>query len=91
MSEFALTVPLSNIDINQATSSSSSSLAITSTFGNEPNINISEITNVMTIRQIKDRCDGRLLSDDEQFTAVVYGIITQFDLDGTSKISAIRW
>lgn len=85
LSRFALTVPLNNIDINAATSQSASG------FGNEPNINISEITNVMTVRQLLDRIDGKLFSDTDQFTAVVYGIITQFDLDGCTKITAIRW
>lgn len=85
LSRFALTVPLSNIDIDAATTN------VASGFGNEPNINVSEITNVMTVRQLLDRIDGKLFSDAEQFTAVVYGLITQFDLDGCSKISAIRW
>ncbi|XP_055529864.1 protein hold'em [Wyeomyia smithii] len=67
----------------------------TSTLGSEllystlsTNIDPSTITSVMTVQQIVDRAEGDLKTEEEQFTALCYAVITRFDLDGCSKITS---
>ncbi|XP_058838630.1 protein hold'em [Topomyia yanbarensis] len=45
------------------------------------------ITSVMTVQQILDRSEGDLKTEEEQFTALCYAVITKFDLDGCSRIT----
>lgn len=85
LSHFALTVPMSNIDIDAATSSKGSG------FGYELNVDLLQITNVMSVRQVIDRFEGKLFADDDQFTALVFAVVTHLDLDGCTKIFATRW
>uniref|UniRef100_A0A1B0D4X2 MEIOB-like N-terminal domain-containing protein n=1 Tax=Phlebotomus papatasi TaxID=29031 RepID=A0A1B0D4X2_PHLPP len=49
-----------------------------------------EIRTVMTVQQILDRAEGHLISNEEQFTALVYAVITKFDLDGFGRIVTER-
>lgn len=45
----------------------------------------------MTVQQIYDRSDGAIRDDSDQFTAVIYGVVTRFDLDGSSRCVSKRW
>lgn len=45
----------------------------------------------MTVRQIYDRIDGNLNDDNDEFTAVLFAMITQFDLDGLSNVISKKW
>ncbi|KAL1392806.1 hypothetical protein pipiens_012209 [Culex pipiens pipiens] len=49
-------------------------------------INTSVITTVMSVQQIWDRAEGDLKSDEDQFTALCYAVVTKFDLDGCSRL-----
>ncbi|KAI9580360.1 protein hold'em [Glossina fuscipes] len=40
-----------------------------------------DVCTIMTVRQIYDRIQGSLLDDKQQFTAVLYAMITKFNLD----------
>ncbi|GAB0099985.1 Protein hold'em [Sergentomyia squamirostris] len=44
-----------------------------------------EIHCVMTVQQVFDRTCGSLATNEEQFTAVIYAVISKFDLDGCSS------
>jgi len=47
----------------------------------------------MTVRQIYSRAEGELQDPSiHQFTAVLYGMVTKFDLDGlTSHVNRKWW
>jgi len=46
----------------------------------------------MTVRQIYTRAEGDLQdASSNQFTAVLYGMITKFDLDGLSSHINRKW
>ncbi|XP_069701481.1 meiosis-specific with OB domain-containing protein [Periplaneta americana] len=51
----------------------------------------STINNVMTVQQVLDRADAGSSDnsggDDSQFTALLYCLLTQYDLDGCSKLT----
>lgn len=51
--------------------------------------NIANIKTVMTAKQIMERANGS--STDTEFTAVFHGLITTFDLDGSSKFYTRKW
>ncbi|XP_053688808.1 meiosis-specific with OB domain-containing protein [Sabethes cyaneus] len=48
----------------------------------------STITSVMTVQQIVDRAEGDLKTEEDQFTALCYALITKFDLDGCSRVTS---
>lgn len=45
----------------------------------------------MTVRQIYTRAEGQLCDNSEQFTAVLYAMITQFNLESQSLVLSKRW
>lgn len=45
----------------------------------------------MTVRQIYTRVEGHLKDNSEQFTAVLYAMITQFNLDVKNHALSKRW
>uniref|UniRef100_A0AAG5DUE5 MEIOB-like N-terminal domain-containing protein n=1 Tax=Anopheles atroparvus TaxID=41427 RepID=A0AAG5DUE5_ANOAO len=48
------------------------------------------INTIMTVQQILDRTDGDLVTEDDQFTALCYAVITRLDLDGPSRTASQR-
>lgn len=48
----------------------------------------STISSIMTVQQIVDRAEGDLKTEEDQFTALCYAVITKFDLDGCSRITS---
>lgn len=64
----------------------------------EEHIDLASITTVMTCQQINDLCSSEadasataLYERKRQFTAVVYGLVTKFDLDGSAPVVVRRW
>lgn len=57
----------------------------------KPDLN--SITTVMSVQQIIDRASGKLptINDTNQFTAVVYGIVTRMNLDNLKDFITRRW
>ena len=55
----------------------------------------SSITNVMTVQQVLDRAlagsPDTSGSDDSQFTALLYCLLTKYDLDGCSQLTITKW
>ena len=49
------------------------------------------IQTIMTVRQIYSRVEGQLKDNSEQFTAVLYAMITQFNLDVQNNTLNKRW
>lgn len=47
--------------------------------GSDIQVDLSTITNVMSIHKIRDLCDA--VDGEEQFTALVYAVITKFEID----------
>ncbi|XP_058463974.1 meiosis-specific with OB domain-containing protein [Malaya genurostris] len=47
---------------------------------------LATITSVMTVKQILDRAEGDLKTEEEQFTVLCYAVLTKFDLDGCTRI-----
>lgn len=54
-------------------------------------IDLASITTVMTCQQILDRTEADIIGSDDHFTAVVYAVVTVYDLDGCSQVSSRRW
>lgn len=50
-----------------------------------------EIQTIMTVRQIYTRAEGQLRDNSEQFTAVLYAMVTQFDLEIQGMVLSKRW
>lgn len=50
-----------------------------------------DIQTVMTVRQIYTRAEGQLRDNSEQFTAVLYAMITHFDIDWPGLVLSKRW
>lgn len=68
----------------------------------DENIDLATITTVMTCQQIIDRINGEVEGNvgsstiiinerSNQFTAVLYAVVTKYDLDGTAQIVLRRW
>ncbi|XP_018800985.1 PREDICTED: protein hold'em [Bactrocera latifrons] len=53
-------------------------------------VDAAEIKTRMTVKQLYARAEGELKDDKEQFTAVVYAMLTHFDFDGIGQIIARR-
>jgi hypothetical protein len=55
----------------------------------------SSITNVMTVQQVLDRASAGSADnsggDDLQFTALLYCLLTKYDLDGCSQLTITKW
>ncbi|CAD7005656.1 unnamed protein product [Ceratitis capitata] len=49
-----------------------------------------KITTQMTVKQIYARAEGHLKDDADQFTAILYAMLTHFDFDGTTQIVSRR-
>ena len=45
----------------------------------------------MTIRQIYDTAESDSNNDNDQFTALLYAVVTHLDLDGYSRILSKKW
>ncbi|XP_050336423.1 protein hold'em [Bactrocera neohumeralis] len=53
-------------------------------------VDAAEIKTQMTVKQLYARAEGELKDDKEQFTAVVYAMLTHFDFDGTGQVISRR-
>ncbi|XP_054735170.1 protein hold'em [Anastrepha obliqua] len=70
------------------TASSKSWDSLAFTINNMPDGN--QITTQMTVKQVYARAEGHLKDDTEQFTAVLYAMLTHFDFDGTGQVLSRR-
>ncbi|KAF2904877.1 hypothetical protein ILUMI_01294 [Ignelater luminosus] len=57
--------------------------------------NLSAIQNVMNVQQVLDKIDNIIKSpntnrEEQQFTALLYGVVTHLDLDGFSRVVSTR-
>lgn len=57
---------------------------------------VSAIQNVMNVQQVLDKIENIVKSpntnlEDQQFTALLYAVVTQLDLDGLSRLVSTRW
>lgn len=61
------------------------------------NILVNGIQNVMSIRQVVEKMEtlsnpaAEISVTDRHFTALLYVLVTQLDLDGLSKIVTVKW
>lgn len=54
------------------------------------------IQNVMSVRHVLDKAKTitesvNLNPEDQKFTALIFAMVTQFDLDGLSRVVTTRW
>lgn len=61
------------------------------TYNESSEINLASITTVMTCQQIIDRIDAHIIGSDDYFTAVVYAVVSLYDLDGSNLVFSRRW
>lgn len=54
-------------------------------------IDLASITTVMTCQQILDRTEADNIGSDDHFTAVVFAVVSVYDLDGCSLVFSRRW
>lgn len=60
--------------------------------GESFSIDAEKITNVMTCQRLLDRIESRLgVGDEDQFTGVVYGILTKFNIDQEGRGISKKW
>ena len=45
----------------------------------------------MTVKHLYARAEGELKDDKEQFTVVLYAMLTHFDFDGIGQVISRRW
>lgn len=65
---------------------------VTSADDGSGTVDLASITTVMTCQQILDRVDGDVIGNEDHFTAVLYAVVTRYDLDGTSsQVYSRRW
>lgn len=60
-------------------------------FDESETVDLSTITNVMTCQQIRDRSEADIFGSEDHFTAVVFAVVTVYDLDGCSLVFSRRW
>ncbi|XP_011190881.2 protein hold'em [Zeugodacus cucurbitae] len=53
-------------------------------------VDAAEIKTQMTVKQLYARAEGQLKADTEQFTAVLYAMLTHFDFDGIGQVISRR-
>uniref|UniRef100_A0A336LTA1 CSON015497 protein n=1 Tax=Culicoides sonorensis TaxID=179676 RepID=A0A336LTA1_CULSO len=55
-------------------------------------IDVNRINDVMTVQQILEKSEGNVTrTEGDQFTALCYGVLTKFDLDGVYPCVRRRW
>lgn len=54
-------------------------------------VDLASITTVMTCQQILDRIEADIIGSEDHFTAVIFAVVTVYDLDGCSLVFTRRW